>query len=137
MNDSEAKPDSQGELSSVLLGEMHERFEQALNLITSDFENRQSRESPTIKGPVTIGKTNRAGYTYLVLRMPEAPEIKLTGHQRDILRLVSLGLPDKAIADELHLSAATIGVHLKRLNQKAKVHSRTAVVMRCLPYMRV
>nr|WP_229173125.1 response regulator transcription factor [Bradyrhizobium sp. CCBAU 51753] len=51
----------------------------------------------------------------------------LTDREREIMRLVSEGLSNKAIARRLNLSQGTIKVHLHHIYQKLEINNRTAL----------
>ena len=55
--------------------------------------------------------------------------VTLTKREREILTLVSAGMSNQQICDQLHLSINTIKSHLKRINHKLGVTNRTAAVM--------
>lgn len=56
----------------------------------------------------------------------------LTQRELDILKLVTKGLSNKQIADELSLSARTVQRHLESIFNKLQVGSRTEAVVRAL-----
>jgi DNA-binding NarL/FixJ family response regulator len=68
-------------------------------------------------------KTSRAAET-----APEVPH--LSKRETEILDLLSQGLANKEIADQLALSTETVRVHLKRIYDKLHVHSRTEAALR-------
>jgi len=51
----------------------------------------------------------------------------LTDREREIMRLVSVGLPNKAIARRLNISQGTIKVHLHHIYQKLEINNRTVL----------
>lgn len=53
----------------------------------------------------------------------------LTGRQRQIVRLVSLGMSNRQIATELHLSEGTVKEYIWRLFQKLSIHNRTELAV--------
>lgn len=55
--------------------------------------------------------------------------LELTERQRDVLRLLVDGLPDKLICRELALSHATVKTHLQALFRKLGVRTRTQAVL--------
>jgi DNA-binding CsgD family transcriptional regulator len=57
---------------------------------------------------------------------------KLPPRQRAVVELVCRGLTDKEIAIDLGLSEETIGWYLKQVFPKFGVHTRTALILRCL-----
>ena len=54
----------------------------------------------------------------------------LTRRELDVLRLVAEGLPNKAIADRLHISEHTVKFHLNALMGELGAQSRTEAVVR-------
>jgi pimeloyl-ACP methyl ester carboxylesterase/DNA-binding CsgD family transcriptional regulator len=53
----------------------------------------------------------------------------LSGRELEVLRLVASGKTDRQVADELSLSARTVGNHLKHIFDKTGSTNRTAAVM--------
>lgn len=67
----------------------------------------------------------------IVSRPPSAApteDIPLTGREVEVLQLLASGLSQDAIAQELFISAKTVGTHLQRIITKLGVHSRTEAV---------
>jgi DNA-binding NarL/FixJ family response regulator len=58
----------------------------------------------------------------------EAPP--LTARERDVLRLLSAGKPNKIIAYELNLSESTVKGHVHSILSKLKATNRTEAVFR-------
>lgn len=56
----------------------------------------------------------------------------LTSRERDVLREVSRGLPNKEIAVNLGISEHTVKVHVRNLLRKLQVRSRVAAAVRWL-----
>lgn len=52
----------------------------------------------------------------------------LTDRELHVLRLVADGLSNRAIADSLFVSEATVKTHLRNINSKLDVHSRTQAI---------
>ena len=52
--------------------------------------------------------------------------------EREIVRLVANGLPNKAIADVLDVSLWTVGTHLRRIITKLGVNARAEMVAHVL-----
>jgi len=67
-----------------------------------------------------------------VSSIQEEPEpivpLELTPRQHEILRLLERGLSTEEIAEELHLSEATVRNHVRRLLRSLGVHSRLQAV---------
>jgi len=51
----------------------------------------------------------------------------LTDREREIMRLVAVGLPNKAIARRLNVSQGTIKVHLHHIYRKLEINNRTVL----------
>jgi two-component system, NarL family, nitrate/nitrite response regulator NarL len=51
----------------------------------------------------------------------------LTGRERQIAKLVSIGLSNKQVGQQLNLSAGTIKVHLHNIYQKLEINNRTTL----------
>jgi NarL family two-component system response regulator LiaR len=56
----------------------------------------------------------------------------LTGREMEVLKMVTRGLSNKEIADELYLSVRTVQGHLANIFNKLKVSSRTEAVVYAL-----
>lgn len=78
-----------------------------------------------------------AGGTYVPARLaggepapgPQATLAELTDRQRDVLRLLALGKPNKVIARELAISEATVKVHLVAVFRVLGARNRTEAVV--------
>lgn len=55
-------------------------------------------------------------------------DVALTDRQREVLRLVRLGMANKQIARALKISTATVRKHLEHAYERLGVHSRTAAL---------
>ncbi len=58
----------------------------------------------------------------------------LTPRERDVLRLVALGLPDTQVAERLVISRRTVNFHLTSIYRKLEVSSRSAATRYALEY---
>ena len=58
----------------------------------------------------------------------DEPGIALTPRETEVLNLLARGFSYGEIADILHLSAQTIGTHVKNLYRKLEVRSRSEAV---------
>lgn len=78
------------------------------------------------------------GVSYQVLRLPPEslsagqPAVVLSPREREIVRLVAKGLPNKSIADVLDISLWTVATHLRRVFAKLGVSTRTEMVAHLL-----
>lgn len=73
------------------------------------------------------------GSRYVLSRItPASPGVSLSPRERQIASLVARGLPTKAIAATLRISAWTVTTHLRRIYQRLGVGSRAAMVARLL-----
>ncbi len=57
------------------------------------------------------------------------PDIHLTPRQRDVLRLLCEGMPNKLISRTLDISSATVKVHVSSIFRALKVSSRLEAVV--------
>jgi DNA-binding NarL/FixJ family response regulator len=58
----------------------------------------------------------------------EAPGESLTARERDVLQLLAQGLPNKLIANRLHISEHTAKFHVSSIMTKLNAASRTEAV---------
>jgi DNA-binding CsgD family transcriptional regulator len=74
------------------------------------------------------------GFRYLLVRMrrPAGARIQLSPREREIVRMVAKGHPNKVIADVLNISSWTVCTHLRRIFAKLGVGSRAAMVAQLL-----
>lgn len=75
------------------------------------------------------------GARYTLTRCPQAVnngQINLSPREKEIVRLVCEGLPNKVISDVLAISPWTVGTYLKRIFAKLAVNSRAEMVARVL-----
>jgi DNA-binding CsgD family transcriptional regulator len=75
------------------------------------------------------------GMHYTLLRVHAQPSqawVSLSPREKEVIRLVCLGLPNKAISDVLEISPWTVGSYLKRIFAKLGVCSRAEMVARAL-----
>ena len=59
---------------------------------------------------------------------PERPDVTLTDRQRELLRLVRLGMANKQIARAMKISTGTVRKHLENIYERLGVQSRTEAV---------
>ena len=76
-------------------------------------------------------------YRLIRVRSREAPfdgksSISLSPREREIVRLVAKGLPNKAIADVLDISLWTVATHLRRVFAKLGVGTRAEMIARVI-----
>ncbi|WP_305856642.1 two-component system response regulator NarL [Balneatrix alpica] len=63
-------------------------------------------------------------------RKDNRPDIdSLTPRERQIIKLIAQGLPNKLIARKLHITEATVKVHVKHLLKKLRLRSRVEVAV--------
>jgi DNA-binding CsgD family transcriptional regulator len=75
------------------------------------------------------------GIHYTLLRIrppPDHPSVNLSPREKEVIRLVCAGLPNKAISDVLEISPWTVSSYLKRIFAKLGVGSRAEMVARVL-----
>jgi DNA-binding NarL/FixJ family response regulator len=64
-----------------------------------------------------------------VQRRPRERPAGLTGRELEVLHLIVRGRSNQAIADELGISAKTVGHHVQHVYEKADVRSRAAATL--------
>lgn len=55
---------------------------------------------------------------------------KLTDRELQVMKLLTLGMPNKEIAQKLRISKNTVDRHLASIYRKLDVHNRTEAVLR-------
>jgi len=71
----------------------------------------------------------KAARVLLTHRRSPGPEVKLTGREQEVLRMVGDGLPNKAIARRLGISERTVKAHLTNVYQRLGVTDRTQAAL--------
>ncbi|MFL5965863.1 MAG: response regulator [Gaiellaceae bacterium] len=71
----------------------------------------------------------KAAREVLAARTEEKPTLELSTRERDVLRLVAKGLPNKRIARELEISEKTVKAHLTNIFQRIGVTDRTQAAL--------
>lgn len=61
-------------------------------------------------------------------------EFKLTKRQLEVLHLISLGHPNKVIADYLDIKEQTIKIHINQIFKELRVFNRTQAVLKAQKY---
>lgn len=62
--------------------------------------------------------------TEMTRRLREPPERELTAREREIVRLVALGLRNAEVGKRLHISEVTVKTHLNNVFQKLSIRDR-------------
>jgi RNA polymerase sigma factor (sigma-70 family) len=76
---------------------------------------------PMLRSELVLSREERNG------AIAESVLAVLTDREREIMSLVSVGLPNKAIARQLNISQGTIKVHLHHIYQKLEINNRTVL----------
>jgi DNA-binding NarL/FixJ family response regulator len=66
------------------------------------------------------------------IKKAESETEALTKREQEILSLLAKGFLYKEIADQLHISINTVRVHIQKVYEKLRVHSRSQAIMRYL-----
>ena len=76
-----------------------------------------------------------AGESVYADRPPQAmlgklPTAELTEKQRLLLGFLSMGLPNKEIAERMHISPLTVKTHLEQIMERTGIHSRSELAVK-------
>jgi DNA-binding CsgD family transcriptional regulator/tetratricopeptide (TPR) repeat protein len=63
-------------------------------------------------------------------KLPTEPPVNLSRREEEVLRLISVGFSNAAIANELYISEATVKVHVRHILEKMGARSRTEAAMK-------
>jgi RNA polymerase sigma factor (sigma-70 family) len=98
-----------------------EMLVQSLREVADDWRLLPLLRSPMLRSELVLSREERnAAVAENVLAV-------LTDREREIMRLVSEGLSNKAIARRLNISHGTIKVHLHHMYQKLEINNRTVL----------
>ena len=119
----------------ILILSMHDNHEYILSAINNGADGYLLKDVPgneLIRAIRSIyaGKRYFSAEVTEVLsdRLQDAKQNQLTRREQLVLRLVSHGLRDKAIADELNVSNRTIEAHKRNIKEKLQIGSTTGLV---------
>ena len=84
------------------------------------------------KPPGTANRINGSPSSSSRLERESAARALLSSRQIEIAGLVALGLSDKEVANQLHLTEGTVGWHLNDIFKKWRIHNRTLLVAQFL-----
>ena len=59
---------------------------------------------------------------------PHSERLMLSPREKEIIRLVAIGYPNKTIAGVLDISPWTVATHVRRIFSKIGVHGRAAMI---------
>jgi DNA-binding NarL/FixJ family response regulator len=80
--------------------------------------------------PISSGIARRVWQAFR--KPPPGPaEADLSERERQVVGLLSKGLPEKQIADRLRISPHTVHTYIRRIYEKLHVHSHAQVVAKC------
>ena len=68
------------------------------------------------------------------LKSEDQPDIRLTQRQLEVLQLISLGHPNKIIADLLEIKEQTVKIHINQIFKELRVFNRTQAVLKAQKY---
>ena len=66
----------------------------------------------------------------VVAATEEQPDFRLTQRQLEVLHLISLGHPNKIIADYLEIKEQTVKIHINQIFKELRVFNRTQAVLK-------
>jgi DNA-binding NarL/FixJ family response regulator len=74
------------------------------------------------------------GSLTLATTLEEQAEFRLTQRQLEVLHLISLGHPNKIIADYLEIKEQTVKIHINQIFKELRVFNRTQAVLKAQKY---
>ena len=87
---------------------------------------------PTDDPSIPLLTVDIDGHQYTVLRCQPKEDFHLSPREREIVRLVADGHPNKCISAILEISSWTVAAHLRRIFAKLSVGTRAAMVARLM-----
>ena len=125
-------PDAAGESLSV-----DKLFQIMITRIAS--EGSAEASVPDEKSTAIILHTEFNGFSYALVRLRKTSRgvAALSPREREIVRMVAQGQPNKVIAGVLNISPWTVCTHLRRIFAKLGVGSRAAMVARSIELIAV
>ena len=119
----------------ILILSMHDNHEYILSAINNGADGYLLKDVPGSElvraiRSIYSGKRYFSAEVTEVLsdRLQDAKQNQLTRREQLVLRLVSHGLRDKAIADQLNVSNRTIEAHKRNIKEKLQIGSTTGLV---------
>lgn len=100
----------------------------------SSSSDKQSLAAPAQDTDEVVIDTEIDGFRYFLVRAPKSTHspVALSPREKEIVRMVAQGHPNKVIAGVLNISSWTVCTHLRRVFAKLGVGSRAAMVARLL-----
>lgn len=112
-----------------------ELFRALISLLPlSSSSDKQSLGAPAQDADEVVIDAEIDGYRYFLVRAPKSThsQVALSPREKEIVRMVAQGHPNKVIAGVLNISSWTVCTHLRRVFAKLGVGSRAAMVARLL-----
>jgi DNA-binding CsgD family transcriptional regulator len=96
--------------------------------------DKQGSGNPAPEADEIVLDAEIDGFHYFLLRTPKSMHapVALSPREKEIVRMVAQGHPNKIIAGVLNISSWTVCTHLRRVFAKLGVGSRAAMVARLL-----
>lgn len=104
------------------------------HLPSSSPSDNQPSGGPADKTDEIVFDAEIDGFHYFLVRAPKSTraQIALSPREKEIVRMVAQGHPNKVIAGVLNISSWTVCTHIRRVFAKLGVGSRAAMVARLL-----
>jgi DNA-binding CsgD family transcriptional regulator len=132
---------ARAELSSGLSGLSHSRAEAVSNELARQIIKQLSARDITEPDGVwlttreLVFEVDLGGQTFVLTCRPRPrafASLGLSPREKEIVRLVAKGLPNKAIAQVLDISLWTVATHVRRVFTKLVVSSRAEMIAKIL-----
>ena len=99
------------------------RFRQGFRKFVSRFKEQLHVESQE----AVVGYVEQGQFSFLLIRVPIESLQNLSDRQREVARLASSGLSNKAIAERLGIREPTVANHIRRVYKKLGVNCRAGL----------
>jgi DNA-binding CsgD family transcriptional regulator len=109
------------------LGDLRFQLDQLIRRLVDETVVGGREEDPVVREagmPEVLARAFAESSTYVLARIPSGPRRPLTRRERQVACLAGAGLPNRAIAERLAITSATVAAHLRRVYTKLEVSTR-------------
>lgn len=127
------------ETGSVITNTRTVSTENTVEMLVQEFVSHMEKPAhfldDTENAPQVVFSVVVNGMRYILLRRADVPaeqSANLSPREREIVRMIIKGLPNKYIAHVLDISPHTVATYMKRIFAKLGVNSRVEIVTKAL-----